>query len=69
MKALLHGSIQKLRRLSKLEYGESLVFNTSLISPEEKHTQVFVEEVIWQAIKDMGGCSSFNSSFVELFRI
>lgn len=45
------------------------VLNTSFISPREKDTQVFAEEVTWQAIKDMGVCSSFNFSFVELFRI
>lgn len=69
MKELLHGSTQKLRRLSKIEYGPSLALNTSFISPGEKDTQVFAEEVIWQAIKDKGGCSSFNFSFVGLFRI
>lgn len=40
----------KTQKTFKLEYGESLVFNTSFISPEEKHTQVFAEEVIWQGV-------------------
>lgn len=34
------------RRLSKLEYGLSLVLNTSFISPGEKDSQVFAEEVM-----------------------
>lgn len=46
MEEVLHESTQKLKRLSKLECGWSLVLNTSFISPGEKDTQVFAEEEI-----------------------